>query len=250
MSHVAAPDELHLEVDGTDLHPHTIDTRVAIDLVDAFVKLLDKVAASQDVPVYLRGFTVVDKCFQVRMTTANPEQAQAVAMVLDQIVRGGSIPPMKGLPEATGHFRSSLRKLGPGTSVKVGVGSWSQVLEAGDSPAALLPECTTTLRARLVGISVKPMRAKFDAPSEPEGFSLSITREQAVKWSPYLDQDVDIEVSIRRGPLETIVSGRVVELHPMDENTSPDAWIDWLTEAGRGWGDVEDHLKELGRTDD
>ncbi|HYO59556.1 hypothetical protein [Archangium sp.] len=245
-----APDELILEVDGPDLHPTTIDTRAALDLVESFVRLLDKTAEAHGMGVTLQGLQVVDKCFQAVFKTSTPQEMHVVAAAMERLIGGGKVPPVKGLAEAANKLRTSIRKFGPGHRFKIAMGEWERELDPQESPQGLMPESITTIRARLVRIGVSPPRARFEAGSEVDPFTLSITREQALAYSRFLDQDVDIEISIKRGVLDTIEDGRVLHLYPMDENAGPDAWLNWLTENGRHWNDVEDHLKELGRYDD
>lgn len=239
-----------LEVDGPDLHPTTIDTHAAIALADAFVHLLDKAAEAYGASLGLRGFQVIDKCHCTVIKTSDPKAARTIVEHVETIIGGGRVPPVKGLAPAANKLRTVLRKFGPGHSFKLSLGEWERVLDPQDSPQDLMPESVTTLRARLVRIGVSPDRAKFEAGSELDPFTLSITRDQALAWSRFLGQDVDIEVSIKRGPLDNIEDGYVLNLYPMDNNASPDAWLEWLTSNGRHWDDVEDHLKELGRHDD
>lgn len=239
-----------LEVEGPGLHPETVETRAAVDLISSFMELLDKVAATQGLSLQLRGLQVADKCLQLRMETAEVLQAQQAAAELDRLLRGERVAGAKGLAEAVRRFRAAMGRFGPYASFKVAVGQWSQTLEPREVASPLLPRTLTTLRARLIRIGVAPLKARFESASEAAPFNLTITREQAERYAPSLGQWVDIQVSITRGPLGTITGGRVVELFPMDEGAGGSAWLDWLTEHGRGWNEVEDHLKELGREDD
>jgi hypothetical protein len=247
---VSVADTLLLEIDGPNLHPDTIDTRATIELVSSFIELIDKTAAVHGVALHLKGFQTVDKCFRLQLETSTPEYALLAAEELERLVGGGEPPVVKGLADATRRFRKAIEKFGPQTTAKVAVGKWERTLKLVEPASTLMPQTRTTLRARLVRIGVAPINAKFESASEADPFTLHITREQARKYSQYLDQPVDIEVTIKRGLLGNIVDGVVHELHPMDENVSDDAWLDWLTKNGRHWNDIPDHLKELGRTDD
>jgi len=239
-----------LEVDGPDLHPTTIDTRAALDLANAFVQLLEKAAEAKGVALGLHGFQVIDKCHATMVRTQDPRAGAVVMEEVEILIIGGRVPPVKGLAPAADALRSALRKFGPGHTFKLAVGDWERVVEPRDSPEELMPQSVTTLRARLIRIGVSPPRARFESGAELEPFTLDVTREQALQWSRFLGQDVDIEVSIRRGVLDNIEDGYVIALHPMDENATPDSWLEWLTVNGRQWDDVEDHLTELGRNDD
>ncbi len=239
-----------LELDGADLHPHTVDPRVAADLIQNFFEMVNAAANVVGVTLSLRGLHIEDKCFLVKSET--PEAA--LAMKVMDLVSGwanGTEPPItKKEQDRVRKFNSAARKIGNDVCAKLKVGEREWPLDLVDHLTDLTPSVTTTLRVKLIDIGASPARARFESGSEEHPFSISVDLEMAEKLSKHFNRHLDLEFTYRRDRQGRIEDGRIIEFFPMEADDNGEEWLSWLKENGKHWDDVDNALEELGRRDD
>jgi hypothetical protein len=239
-----------LEIDGADVHPQTVDPRVAADLLQAFFELLGRAGTVSGVALHLRGLMIEDKCFLARSEAIEPALASKALEVASGWVNGTEQPDSQQDLDRVRRFNSLARKLGDGVTAKVSLGEKVWDLELNDDLPGLPPSARTSLRVKLVDIGVEPARARFISGSEDGPFSLTVSVEQAEELSRYLNKELDLEFTCRRDRFGKIEDGIIIQHFPMESEDGGEDWLRWLTESGKHWDDVNDPLEELGRRDD
>ncbi|WP_164020853.1 hypothetical protein [Pyxidicoccus trucidator] len=242
--------EAHLEIDGTDIHPSTVDPRLAADLIHSFFQLLSRAASAAGVPLHLKGITIEDKCFHAGFGTSEPHLTKKALETVSAWVSGEEEIDSKPDEEVVRHFNKLVRQFGKEATATIAVGRWEQQLKLVDPQLPLPPISTTTLRVHLTDIGVEPARARFTSGSEKNPFSLPVSVAQAEELRHHLNEDLDLVFTFRRNRYGDIDDGTVLHFYPMESNDDGEEWIRWLTENGKHWDEVKDPLEELGRRDD
>ncbi len=239
-----------LELDGADLHPHTVDPRVAADLLQVFFEMVARAATVVGVSPALRGLQIVDKCLQVRSDALKPEAAMKVMDLVSGWANGTEPADTQVDSERARRFNALARKLGQDVRAKVKVGEREWALSLTQQLPDLPPAVTTTLRVRLTDLGADPARAKFVSESEEHPFSISVDLGMAEKLSKHFNRYLDLEFTYRRDRLGKIEDGKIIDFFPMETDDGGEEWLGWLKENGGHWGDVDDPLEELGRRDE
>ena len=238
------------EIEGTDVHPHTVDPRVAADLIKTFFDLLGRAATVRGVPLKLRGITIVDKCFQLGCDTYEPDFTIKAMEVVTGWVTGTEEPDSKKDRDLVRHLHTVITKFGDDAAAKISVGDWERSLDFTGSLPELPPQVTTTLRVKVLDVGVSPSRVKFESGSEDDPFSLEVTTELAEELGHFVNKELDLVFKHRRNRQGRIEDGEILEYFPMEVDDTGEGWLKWLTENGRHWSGVEDPLEELGRRGD
>jgi hypothetical protein len=240
-----------LEIDGPDVHPDTVDPRVAAQLIATFFDVLGRAARVRGVALDLHGIFIKDKCLQVISHAAAPELAVKAMEVMAGWVNGSEQADSQLDQQEVRHFNSLVRKISKGGSAKLAVGTtWERQLTPTDELPGLPPQATTTLRVKLLDIGVGSGRARFSSGSEDGEISLPVTVEQVEKLRHYVNEDLDLFFAYRRNRFGRIDDGEILDFHPMEVDDQGEEWLRWLTENGRHWDNVADPLEELGRRED
>ena len=117
-----------LEIDGVDLHPHTVDPRVAADLIQTFFELVARAAVVRGVALQLRGITIRDKCFCVQSETEAPDLTIAAMEIASDWMSGAEEPDADTDRKLARHFKAVAKKMGEKAHAKS---------RSGDGPASL-----------------------------------------------------------------------------------------------------------------
>jgi hypothetical protein len=239
-----------LELDGADIHPHTVDPRVAADLLQVFFEMVTRAATVVGVSPVFRGLLIEDKCFQARSATLKPEAAMKVMELVSGWANGTEPTDTQVDRERARKFNALARKLGQDVRAKLKVGQREWALSLSEQLPDLPPAVTTTLRVRLIGLGADPARAKFVSESEEHPFSLTVDVGMAEKLSKHFNRHLDLEFTYRRDRLGKIEDGRIIDFFPMEADDGGEEWLGWLKANGSHWDDVDDPLEELGRRDE
>jgi hypothetical protein len=239
-----------LVLDGADLHPHTVDPRVAADLLQVFFEMVTKAAAVVGASPNLRGLSIEDKCFQVRSETFASEDAIRVMELVSGWANGTESADTQVDRDRARRFNALARKLSTHVSASVKVGRREWKLSLADQLPDLQPAVTSTLRVKLIGLDVEPARARFVSESEDHPFRLGVDVGMAEKLSHHFNRYLDLEFTYRRDRLGKIEDGKIIDFFPMETDDSGEEWLGWLKANGSHWDEFDDPIEELGRRDE
>jgi hypothetical protein len=236
---------IKLDIDGPSRpEPETITALPVLELAAAYVDAIEKVAQAKSASLQVRGIAVVNKCVELQFGVTNPRLAQAAALDLGRYLQG-VLPPSKKLKQPIARLRKAVQQQAEeGRTVRASIGDWSEALMVGETKIDLLPRVTMTIRATVNRVGGKQPGARF--VSEEGDFTLDADETQTVGVAHHLYELVDLVAEIYRNEDGDITGGRLVEFRPV-KPADAGAWLEWLDEAGRGWGTAEQVLKDLGR---
>lgn len=238
---------LRIELDGANLHPHTVEVPSTLELAAAYVDLLRRIAVGKGGELALVGLAVKDKCFQFEVGVDDADLAEASAVEVDRYMRGALLPG-PGLAKSTERLRKAAKdQRALGRTIRISIRDWSEPLEVAAPKFDLLPEAIIALRVKLISVGGAEPRIRVEAASEPDAFDLRVTEAEARELGKHLYLPVDVVAAVKRDAQGMIVSGRLREFHPMQPGDASAEWLKWLDAAGEDWNGVTDILGELGR---
>lgn len=246
-----APDELAIELDGKDVHPDSVDTGRTLEFVAAMLELIGNVAKLDGRELTFSGLAIRDKCAQVVVRTSDGERARNASMTTLAILARDEtdldVDQIWSLQPLVERVQRAVRGLPDGQIPSLQVRNDKAVVHIDTSPPPTMPTSVVILRAipqRSGGVDPK---VRFSAFAERDAFSLDVTPEQARQIGAHLYHELEIEAQVVRLLDGRIVSGKLIEFHPLDRGDSLALWQAWYRENAAHFEDVDDIEAELGR---
>jgi len=244
---MARDDEFQVEIAGPGASPDTVDTLRLLRLGLAFTELVRRLGAENGLA--FTGLSVVEKCVSLSCAVNQPQAAKAASARALRLVSGNEDPP-HGAETATDEVRGAIIALSPGQVARVLVGPWAaQISVPPDFEPHPPPWERTEQRVHVVRVGGKRPIARLRSDSEDGEFSLRATPEMAQKLGQVLYRDADVEMEVVRDASGRIEGGRVLDVHPLEED-SDTAWRSWFRDNLGEWDTVDDIEGELGRRSD
>ncbi|WP_309889634.1 hypothetical protein [Archangium sp.] len=247
-----ALDDLKFELDGPEIHRHSVDAESALSLFASYLALTRKLAKEQGVELTFHGLFVEEKCLQI---AAIPSDLQAALMsaqsVSEMLARKRTVP--QAVEQEFNSFQKKLLKFPQQiTRTSVQVGGWAPIgLErAWTEPPTEELEETFSGRAIVTRVGGKTPSVRVSILTEPKEVTLKAEKELAEKIAPLLYKEVEIEARLKRDVNGAITSGTLENFYPLSDEDPTKAWKSFYQEVAREWDSVaslEDIAKELGR---
>jgi|GEM_PF-3236156 len=233
---------VHVVVDGPDVHPSTVSARPVLELVAAYIALLEKDADLHGAKLHFSGIRIVDKCVMVASTPSSLDAAKTAARNFHAYSRGAPMP--HGLTRFFERVMEARKRLPSEMEATVGVGDLAWPLICLDL-SGLLPESTFSGRVRVNRVGGTKAVIRFLSESEDAPFVLTISAEQAPQLGALLYSEVDIEAVILRDADGSIRGGHLVSFEKVTDQNPREAWLAWMAENAPRWQTVEDIDAEL-----
>lgn len=246
---------VHVEIDGPDIHPASIDPGSALGLAAAVLSALDALAKASGRDVTFTGLQVVDKCAALVTYSSDEAATRRDAQDLHAMLKGEKQTP-KGLGRQVARISRVIDDLPDHMSavLRVGYGSLDpvEVTLRGSRVGATRYESQETLRCRLTGLDTDPARVKVTNVLSGEKLSLKATNEQVEAFAGNLRAEFDITAVVKRSTIEEegiVLKGELLEFAVVPEGpVSLKALRAWYRDTGKPWdglGDWSAHLRMM-----
>jgi hypothetical protein len=245
---IVSTDEVKLELDGGGVEPSTVAARSLIDLASAFLEIIERVAAEEQIEVTFRGLSVENKCVALVTRIDPPGAGQELSKEALKLITGEE-PTRRGLEGPVQRARTVVEHLPDGITANVIVGPWKALIVTTEPDLERYPVESTELRAIPIRVGGRRTSVRFGSESEDQEFTLDASADLCRRIGPHLYKEIDVYVRLRRNSEGTIEGGVVDEFFPVEARDNGESLRAWFSESAPEWGDVNDVVRELDRRD-
>lgn len=248
---MATDDEsLRLEIDGPGVEQDSVDARRALELVASYFELIARIALANGTELSFRGVKVQDKCIEIGSGVSDVQAARNSAMDANRYIAGDLEPP-PGTQTAVERVRNAVRKMPKDYHAKAKIGTWELPIVVDKvAPIGPPPTSVTSFRVTVIRVGGVEPRAKLRSDSEPLDFTVQLSEEFAKILGHFIYKEIDVDLAVDRDADGNITDGRVLDVHPLDDEEPGAAWKDFYERAAKEWDGVrtlDDLLRELDR---
>jgi hypothetical protein len=244
-------DNLKFEIDGPDVHLHSVDAEAALDLFSSFLALVRKTAEERGAKLTFTGIVAEEKCMRLGALPSDTTAAVVSSGIVSEML-ARQMPIPSSLVRSVSSFRKKLNKFPQPierTTIQVGRGAIFGIAVGWTEPPPPLPMETTSFRAYVERAGGKRPKVVLSSPIEDKEMTLTADKALAARIAKHLYEEVDVEALIRRNEKGVVVAGELLEFAPVPTGDLTEVWREALVRGGglRTGMSLEELQEELGR---
>ena len=219
-------DLLSLEIDGPDIHPHSVDAVSLLELAAAFFSLVTAEAAQSGHELRFESIEIRDKCALIAARPSDYALARVAAQHALHVLDGSAAPPRGGADQVRRFNKAAKAFDKPDHRLLAGGTGWQAAIVLPNERRARPMTCMTTFRAKPVRVGGTNPAVRFSSDMERDEFTLDAGEDLARSLGTHLYRDVEIEALIERARDGSIQGGEVLSFRAVD-TVCEDPWGVW-----------------------
>jgi hypothetical protein len=238
-----------VEIAGPGAEPETIDAPATLELVAAYLALLQRIAKQHERPLQLIGLAIEHKCAALKVSVDDIVAATDAADEASPMILGTALTP-RGLQSAVERVRAAAKRIPEGQSALVLLPDRKHPLTEQGMPGEPATWERTSFRATPLRVGGERPSARFKSRHEPD-FTLELTdADEARRLARSLYREVEITARVLRDANGIIERGTLLSYELIRDGDAVEQWRDWYRSVGGDEWDAlsdEDIDAELGR---